>query len=116
MQLEDCAFKVVTTVVSRPTPDRGILDGGSKTFSSDLMGLEGHGLILEYPEARFYAMSEEHGHIDFSSCGRRPEIGERVTVIPNHVCPVTNLFDQVVGVRDGTVEVIWPVACRGALQ
>jgi len=116
MGLEDCALTVITTVVSRPTADRGILDGGSKTFSSDLVGLEGHGLVLEYPEARFYAMSEEHGHVDFSPCERRPEIGERVTVLPNHVCPVSNLFNQVVGVRDGAVEVVWPVACRGALQ
>jgi D-serine deaminase-like pyridoxal phosphate-dependent protein len=116
MKLEDCSFKVLTTVVSRPTADRGILDGGSKTFSSDLLGLTGHGLILEYPEAHFYGMSEEHGHVDFSACARRPEIGERVTVIPNHCCPVANLFNQLIGVRHGEVEVTWPVAARGALQ
>ena len=116
MQMEDIAFSVITTVVSRPTADRGILDGGSKTFSSDLLGLEGHGLILEYPEARFYGMSEEHGHVDFSSRPRKPEIGERVTVIPNHCCVVSNLFNQIVGARNGKVEVVWPVAARGALQ
>ncbi len=116
MSLEDCAFKIITTVVSRPTADRGILDGGSKTFSSDLSGLEGHGLILEYLNARFYAMSEEHGHVDFSACSRKPEIGERVTVIPNHVCVVSNLFNQIVAVRHGDVEAILPVAARGALQ
>ncbi len=116
MRLEDCAFKVITTVVSRPTPERGILDGGSKTFSSDLSRLEGYGLILEYPEAMIYALSEEHGHVDFSLCQRKPEIGERVTVIPNHVCVVSNLFNQVIGMRGDTVEVVWPVACRGAVQ
>lgn len=116
MTLEDCALKVITTVVSRPTADRGILDGGSKTFSSDLLGLDGHGLILEYPEARIYGQSEEHGHTDFSKCERKPEIGERVTVIPNHCCVVTNLFNQIVGVRGNQVEVIWPVAARGAVQ
>jgi D-serine deaminase-like pyridoxal phosphate-dependent protein len=116
MSVEECAFKVVTTVVSRPTADRGILDGGSKTFSSDLLGLEGHGLILEYPEARFYSMSEEHGHVDFAACARKPAIGERVTVIVNHCCPVANLFNQLVGVRDDTVDVIWPVAARGMIQ
>jgi D-serine deaminase-like pyridoxal phosphate-dependent protein len=116
MTLEECAFKVLTTVVSRPTADRGMLDGGSKTFSSDLLGLEGHGLILEYPEARFYSMSEEHGHVDFASCARKPAIGERVTVIVNHCCPVANLFNQIVGVRDDTVDVTWPVAARGMLQ
>ena len=113
--LEDCSFKVITTVVSRPTADRGILDGGSKTFSSDLLGLEGHGLILEYPEARYYGQSEEHGHVDFSQCAHKPEIGERVTVIPNHCCVVSNLFNQIVGVRSHKVEVIWPVAARGTL-
>ncbi len=114
--LEDCSFKVLTTVVSRPTADRGILDGGSKTFSSDLLGLEGHGLILEYPEAHFYDMSEEHGHVDFAACAHKPAIGERVTVIPNHCCPVVNLFNQLVGVRGDQVEVVWPVAARGTIQ
>lgn len=116
MWLEDCAFMVITTVVSRPTADRGILDGGSKAFSSDIRDLEGHGLILKYPEARVYALSEEHGHVDFSGCSRKPEIGERLTVIPNHCCVVTNLFNQIVGVRNEMVEVVWPVACRGAVQ
>ena len=116
MQMENIAFSVISTVVSRPTPDRGILDGGSKTFSSDLMGLDGHGLILEYPEASIYKLSEEHGNVDFSDCREKPAIGDRVTVIPNHCCPVTNLFNEIVAVRNGTVETIWPVVARGALQ
>jgi D-serine deaminase-like pyridoxal phosphate-dependent protein len=113
MQVQDCAFKVLTTVVSRPTADRGILDGGSKTFSSDLLGMENHGLILEYPEARFYSMSEEHGHVDFAACARKPAIGERVTVIVNHCCPVANLFNQLVGVGGEQVGVVLPGAPRG---
>lgn len=116
MQLEDCSFKVITTVVSRPTADRGILDGGSKTFSSDMSHLGGYGLILEYPEAVIYNQSEEHGHVDFSKCARKPEIGERVTVQPNHCCVVSNLLNQVVGVRNNRVEVVWPVAARGTVQ
>jgi D-serine deaminase-like pyridoxal phosphate-dependent protein len=115
MTLADCSLTVICTIVSRPTAVRGILDGGSKTFSSDLLRLEGHGHILEYPEAHFYGLSEEHGHVDFAACRRRPEIGERVTVIPNHCCVVSNLFNQVVGVRQNQVEVIWPVAARGML-
>jgi D-serine deaminase-like pyridoxal phosphate-dependent protein len=115
INLDDCALKIISTVVSRPTPDRGILDGGSKTFSSDLLGLTGHGLILEYPDAVFYGLSEEHGHIDFSKCERKPLIGERVTVIPNHCCVVSNLFNQMVGVRGTNVETIWNVAARGML-
>lgn len=115
ISLDDCALKVIATVVSRPTADRGILDGGSKTFSSDLLGLTGHGLILEYPDAHFYALSEEHGHVDFSKCMHKPSIGERVSVIPNHCCVVSNLFNQMVGVRGNVIEVIWDVAARGLL-
>jgi D-serine deaminase-like pyridoxal phosphate-dependent protein len=116
MRPDEIAFSVLTTVVSRPTPERAVLDGGSKTFSSDLRGLDGHGLILEYPDARISALSEEHGHVDVSNCAARPEIGERVTVIPNHVCVVSNLFNEVVAVRGGAVEHVWPVACRGLLR
>jgi len=115
IHLEECALTVITTVVSRPTEDACFLDGGSKTFSSDTMGLEGHGLILEYPEAQIRGFSEEHGHVDISHCIDKPEVGERVTVIPNHCCVVSNLFEEVVGVRNGEVEVVWPVACRGRL-
>lgn len=116
MTLEECAFTVLATVVSRPTPDRGILDCGSKTLSSDLLDLKGHGLILEYPDAVIYGLSEEHGHVDLSACARKPVVGERVTVLPNHCCPVSNLFDRVVAVRQGNVELTWRVAARGAVQ
>ena len=116
MSLEQCAFTIIATVVSRPTAQRGILDSGSKTLSSDLQGLEGYGLILEYPEASIYRLNEEHAHVDFSQCARKPDIGERVTVIPNHCCVVNNLFNQVIGVRGEMVEVVWPVAARGLLQ
>lgn len=116
MRLEDCALTVIATVVSRPTADRGILDCGSKTLSSDLLGLQGHGLILEYPAAVIYSLSEEHGHVDFSACPKKPAVGERVTVLPNHCCPVSNLFDRVVGARNGNVELTWRVAARGAVQ
>ena len=116
VRLEDCAIKVHATVVSRPTPERGILDAGSKSLSSDLHGLDGYGLICEYPEATIYQLSEEHGHADFSACPRKPEIGERVTIIPNHCCTVTSLFDEVVGMRQGEVEVTWQVAARGTVR
>jgi D-serine deaminase-like pyridoxal phosphate-dependent protein len=114
--LDTCALKVHTTVVSCPTADRGILDAGSKSLSSDLHGLDGYGHICEYPDAKIYALSEEHGHVDFSACERKPEIGERVTVIPNHCCTVTSMFDEVVGARGDQVEVIWQVAARGTVR
>jgi len=114
---EECAFRVATTVISRPTADRGIVDGGSKTFSSDITpALSGYGLIIEYPKAQMYAFNEEHGYVDFSACDQKPDIGERVHVIPNHCCVISNLFNEVIGVRGEQVEVVWPVAARGLLQ
>lgn len=116
MGRDDCAMHVLTTVVSRPTAERAIIDAGSKALSSDLLGLEGYGALLEYPEATVVALSEEHGTVDFSACAQRPEVGERVTIIPNHCCVVSNLFDIIVGARQGVVELRWPVAARGRLQ
>jgi D-serine deaminase-like pyridoxal phosphate-dependent protein len=114
--LDTCALRVHATVVSRPTPQRGILDSGSKSLSSDLHGLEGYGYICEYPEAKIFALAEEHGHVDFSACERKPEIGERVSIIPNHCCTVTCLFDEVVGMRGDEVELVWKVAARGTVR
>jgi D-serine deaminase-like pyridoxal phosphate-dependent protein len=117
MPLDRIAARVITTVVSRPTPERAILDAGSKTLSGTLRrGLEGHGFVVEYPDAALYDLTEEHGHVDLTASPRRPEIGERVSVIPNHICLVSNLFTHVHGVRNGEVEVVWPVAARGLLQ
>jgi D-serine deaminase-like pyridoxal phosphate-dependent protein len=113
--LDTCALRIITTVVSRPTLDRGILDAGSKTLSTDLHGLDGYGYICEYPEAKIYMLTEEHGHVDFSACARKPEIGERLSVIPNHCCVVTNLFDEFVGARNDQVEVTWQIAARGTV-
>ena len=113
--LDICALKIYTTVVSRPTAARGILDAGSKTLSSDLHGLDGYGYICEYPEAKIYALSEEHGHVDFSACARKPEIGERLSVIPNHCCMVTSLFDQMIGARGQEVETTWQIAARSTV-
>ena len=114
--LDACALRVYATVVSKPTSERGILDAGSKSLSSDLHGLDGYGYICEYPDAKIYSLSEEHGHVDLSACERKPEIGERVSIIPNHCCTVTSLFDEVVGVRGDQVEVIWKVAARGTVR
>lgn len=112
--LDDCAMHILATVVSRPTPDRAILDAGSKALTSDLLGFADFGLIVEYPDAVVTGLSEEHGTVDLSKIsGRRPEIGERVRIVPNHTCVVSNLFDRMVFHRDGVVTRVEPVAARG---
>jgi D-serine deaminase-like pyridoxal phosphate-dependent protein len=117
--LEDCALRLRATVVSRPTPERAILDCGSKALTNDpAEGTEAgeYGLIVEYPDARIHALSEEHGHVDVSACARAPEVGEVVSIIPNHACGATNLHDDVVVHRDGRIVGVWPVAARGKLR
>jgi len=114
--LDTCSLRVLTTVISRPTPDRGIIDAGSKSLAMDLYGLENYGYICEYPKAKIYNLSEEHGHVDFSACERKPEIGERLSIIPNHCCVVTNLFDEVVAKRNDQVELTWQVFARGKVR
>jgi D-serine deaminase-like pyridoxal phosphate-dependent protein len=117
--IEDCALRLRVTVVSRPTRERAILDCGSKALTNDPAedaDAGDRGLVVEYPDARIYALSEEHGHVDVSACARAPEVGEVVTIIPNHACGCTNMHDDVVVHREGRVVGIWPVAARGKLR
>ncbi len=114
----DCAAAVHVTVVSS-NGDRMMIDGGSKTFSSD--GLTGakeatFGRIVERPEARFHKMNEEHGFVELKDAGSRYRPGARLSVIPNHICVAMNLQERVYGVRGGHVEAVWVVAGRGKLQ
>lgn len=113
---DDCAMRILATVVGRPTPTRAITDAGSKTLSSDLQNQTGHGRIVGYPDAVIYKLNEEHGYVDLTACAGRPGVGEVVSIIPNHTCVVTNLHDRLVGVRGGRVDVVWPVAARGLVR
>jgi D-serine deaminase-like pyridoxal phosphate-dependent protein len=110
---EDCALTVLATVVSRPTDTRAVLDTGSKSLTSDTLGLQGFGRIVEYPDAVIVSLSEEHGVVDLTGSSKKPQVGEMVRIIPNHVCPVTNLFDEVTFVRGDEVINTVPVAARG---
>ena len=114
--VEDCALTVLATVVSVPTPSRAVLDAGSKTLSSD--GLRpaagGHGFILGRT-SRVARLSEEHGVVDVAE-GERFTVGERVRILPNHACVVSNLHDRVYAVRAGLVEARWRVAARGCVE
>ncbi|MGX1108278.1 MULTISPECIES: alanine racemase [Bradyrhizobium] len=113
---DDCALHIYSTVVSRAGPERGILDAGSKTLTSDTGGLEGHGLILEHPEARIARFAEEHGFLDLSRSNTRPNVGDVVRVVPNHVCVVVNMMDEVVMVRGDEIIGALPVTARGKLR
>jgi D-serine deaminase-like pyridoxal phosphate-dependent protein len=118
-KLADCAATALVTVVSTAVPGKAMMDGGSKTFSSDGLRTgkaKGYGYIVEDPDAMVSGFNEEHGHLDLSASRKKYRVGERLRVIPNHVCAMINLHDQVYGVRGEFVEVVWTVAGRGKLQ
>lgn len=115
-QLADCAATVLATVVSTAVPGQAVIDAGTKALGREpVRGApgEGFGQLLEHPEVIVERMSEEHGVLDLSSSGWRPQVGDRVRVIPNHVCIVIHLNDIVYGVRKDALEHSWPVAARG---
>jgi D-serine deaminase-like pyridoxal phosphate-dependent protein len=117
--LEDCAASILATVVSTARPHQMIIDGGSKTFSSDRpvnIPDVTFGQLTEAPGARFHKMNEEHGFVDLAQAGRNFAVGDRVHVIPNHICVAVNLHEKVYGLRGDTVEQIWTVDGRGKLQ
>ena len=97
-ELADCAATVVATVVSDAVAGQVVIDAGSKTLTSDRCVPDpecGHGYVVEYPQARVAKLSEEHGQVDVRDCPTRPKIGDRLSIIPNHICPCVNLQDRV---------------------
>jgi D-serine deaminase-like pyridoxal phosphate-dependent protein len=117
--IEDCAAHILVTVVSTSVRDQMIIDGGSKTFSSDrsaATGVEGYGIVREAPEAVFTKMNEEHGFVSLPGASGRFRVGDRLRVLPNHICVCMNLHERVYGIRGEEVIEIWPVAARGKLS
>ena len=117
--IDDCAARVVATVVSTAVPGQFVVDAGSKTLTSDRCGPapdSGHGMVVEYPEARIAKLTEEHGQVDATGCARLPKVGERVTIIPNHVCPCVNLQDRIWWVEPGERPHPVPVDARGKVH
>ena len=117
--LEDCAVRVVATVVSTAVPGRAIIDAGSKTISSDLLGSgpkRGYGYVVEAPDAPIVKLNEEHGLLDITQSQRSFQVGEVVTVIPNHVCSTVNMHDEIVTQRRGEAVGCWKIAARGKVR
>ena len=102
------------TALGKASTGRIIIDGGQKTFRT--RPPDPYGLIVEHPQALLRSMSVEHGHVDVSGCAHRFRVGEKVSVIPQHQGMATNMHDEVVGARDGQVEVVWQVRGRGKVK
>jgi len=119
---DDCALTVLATVVSTAVPGQAVIDAGTKSLGREPLRSgdarssksdEGFGALLDHPEVRVAAMSEEHGMLDLSGSDWAPRVGDLVRVVPNHVCIVVHLFDRVIGLRGDQVETNWNVDARG---
>jgi D-serine deaminase-like pyridoxal phosphate-dependent protein len=117
--LEECAASILLTVVSTSVAGQMIIDGGSKTFSSDrctVATVPGFGYFPEEPAAVLERMNEEHGFVNLAKAQRSWQIGDRVRVVPNHICVAMNLHETVYGIRGEDVVAKWNVEGRGKLQ
>lgn len=117
--LDDIALTIAATIVSRhegdaDSPRRLILDAGSKVLGSDRPAwATGFGRLLDHPEARITTLSEHHATVVWPDDHPFPVLGERLRVIPNHVCLTMNLVDEVTVLSGGDVVDHWRVAARG---
>lgn len=102
---------VWATVMSRPTPERAIVDAGLKALSVDA----GMPVVTDFPEVTFARASDEHGKLEMKRATEGLDVGDKIRLTPGHCDPTVNLYDWYVGVRRNRVECIWPVAARGAL-
>jgi D-serine deaminase-like pyridoxal phosphate-dependent protein len=99
---EDCALRVVATVVSTPLPGRATIDAGTKTLTSDGgHGIRGFGYVVGHPDIEVAKLNEEHGFLTFDPQKTTLRVGDRIEIIPNHSCVLPNLCDAVAGVRGG---------------
>jgi D-serine deaminase-like pyridoxal phosphate-dependent protein len=114
---DECSLFVLATVVSKRGSDHAVVDAGAKALSlATLDGIPGFGLILGHEEAEIARIADEHGMIRIPAGGRPFTIGERVMILPNEHTVVVNQFSDLVGVRAGRVETVWPIAGRGLMQ
>ena len=110
---DDMAYTVLATVVSTSIEGQAAIDSGSKALSKEGRGSdEGFAVLLDHPDVVVKGVSEEHGVLDLSKTQWRPEVGDLVRVLPNHVCVSVNLQDDLLVLTEGGLE-RWPLEARG---
>ncbi len=106
------ALSVISTVISRPVPERAIIDAGLKSLSNDM----GNAELKDHPTVSYRPGGDEHGTLTCSADDTTLAIGARVEMIPSHIDTTVNLFDTYYGIRNGIIEEIWPILARGKVQ
>jgi len=112
---DQVAYSVVATVISTSVPGQAVVDAGAKARARDPLPTDepGLGALLDRPEVLVRSVSEEHGVLDLTQTDWRPRVGDRVRVVPNHVCVSVNLHERLYGVRGDEIAEAWEVAGRG---
>ena len=113
-----CAARVLATVVARPSEDRFVIDAGTKCLTSDGGDgppFPGRGVIAGRPDLRLDFVNEEHG-VGYRTDAGALAIGDRIEVIPLHICSCVNMFDVAYGIRDGKVVTELSIAGRGKFR
>ena len=127
--LDDCALTVLATVVSAPVADRVVLDCGSKTLAADgargFAAASGYGAVLREltaaagqtpdPHLLVERLSEEHATVRVTPGARPLRPGDRVRVVPNHACVVSNLVDRAWLVDGPELVGALPIDARGRI-
>lgn len=116
-----CAVSVLATVVSTNAPDRVVVDAGVKALTSFTRGAgicatPGFGLVKGFGDLRVQKLYDEHGIIISAEAYAKLKVGDKVEIIPNHVCPMINLYDKLHIVAEGNVVAELPILCRGKSQ
>jgi D-serine deaminase-like pyridoxal phosphate-dependent protein len=116
-----CAATVLTTIISKPTDERVVLDAGAKSLTSQnrsegICSTHGYGLVKNSNNIRLNGVFDEHGLIYNKEFRDSIEIGDKLEIIPNHVCPTCNLYEKAYLVSQGTVLKEIPILCRGKSQ
>jgi D-serine deaminase-like pyridoxal phosphate-dependent protein len=113
----DCSLTVLSTVVSMHGQHHIVIDAGAKALSlATLEGIPGYGLVIGHEESPIGRIADEHGMIQAPDDGRPFALGERIRIIPNEHTVVVNQFSELIGLRAGRVEHVWPIAARGLMQ
>jgi D-serine deaminase-like pyridoxal phosphate-dependent protein len=112
--MDDVALVVAATVVSRPAPDRLVLNAGSKVLGPDRPAwTTGHGRLADWPQARIVGLWEHHAVVTLED-DAGPVLGETVAVVPNHTCTAVNLVPELLVVENNQIAARWSVTARAA--
>lgn len=116
-----CAATVLTTVISKPTAERVVLDAGAKSLTSQnrsggICAAQGYGLVKNSNDIRLSGLYDEHGLIYDREFSESVQVGDKIEVIPNHICPACNLYDSAYLVSHGEIKGEIPILCRGKLR